>query len=248
MPEKKDLKRLVRSRMARTGESYTTALARIRARRPARRTSASETPAPAPTDLAERAGMSDASVSKATGRDWKGWVAVLDRAGAAALPHREITRWLAAQHDLTSWWTQMVAVGYERIRGRRQKGQKADGGYSVNKSRTYPVPLADLWTAFGRCDAWIGEPLLRMSTATRHRTMRMRWTDGAPVVAAFLDKGPAKSAVALQHDRIATRAEADRLRAWWTERLAALGRVLETGAPARRPVRAKAARKVSRKA
>lgn len=250
MPEKKDLKRLVRARMQKTGESYTTALARIRAKAPARRTSAPvATPAVLPdADLAERAGMSDASVQKATGRDWKDWVAALDQAGAASLPHREIARWLASQPQVSSWWSQMLAVGYERIRGLREKGQKADGGYSVNKSKTYPVPLAQLWTAFVRCDDWIGEPVLRMSKATRHKTMRMRWTDGAPVTAAFLEKGPSKSAVALQHDRIATRAEADRLRAWWTEKLAALGRVLAAEAPAPRPARAKVARKTSRKA
>ena len=65
-----------------------------------------------------------------------------------------------------------------------------------------------------------------MSTATKHKAMRMRWSDGSPVEAYFLAKGPAKSAVTLQHRKIASRAEAARLRAFWSERLAALGELL----------------------
>ena len=56
--------------------------------------------------------------------------------------------------------------------------------------------------------------------------MRMRWSDGTPVEANFWSKGEAKSQVQLQHRGIASRAEAEHLRSFWTERLAALGQVL----------------------
>lgn len=227
MPVEKDLKRLVRARMRKTGESYTTARARLRAKR----SGAGQRAAPAkpPPDFAALAGMSDAAVAKRTGRDWKQWVALLDRAGAAKLPHAEIAKWLRAEHDLPPWWSQTVTVAYERIRGLREKGQRRGGTFTVNKSKVYPVPLSDLWTAFVRCDAWIGDGALRMSKATRHRSMRMRWSDDTPVTAMFFEKGPGKSQVQLQHDGFETREEAARLRAFWTERLAALGEVLTAG-------------------
>jgi len=85
MPKQKDLKRLVRSRMQKTGEAYTAARLRLlKGRAPA-------------ADLARAAGMSDASVRKATGRTWAEWVRLLDAAAAAVKPHREIAYgWSAA--------------------------------------------------------------------------------------------------------------------------------------------------------
>jgi hypothetical protein len=96
----------------------------------------------------------------------------------------------------------------------------------VGKSKVYPVPLAKLWTAFCRCKLWLDGETLRMSKATKHKTMRMRWSDGTPVEAYFLAKGPAKSMVSVQHRKLASRAEAERLRAFWGGCLVRLGALL----------------------
>ncbi|MDQ5977623.1 MAG: hypothetical protein QG602_595, partial [Verrucomicrobiota bacterium] len=58
-------------------------------------------------------GISSAAVKKATGRTWAEWFAVLDKAGAAKLPHKEIALRLQRTHRLADWWGQMVTVGYE---------------------------------------------------------------------------------------------------------------------------------------
>lgn len=238
MPTQKDLKRRVRERMRKTGESYTSARVKVLAKRPARPRAAegSATPAAAPpADLAAIGGMSDAAVAKKTGRTWREWVAELDRSGALALPHPAIARLLRTEHRLPSWWAQMVTVGYERIRGLREPGQRRDGRFDVNKSKTYPVSRLRLWTAFGRCKSWLGEEGVRMSKATKPKSMRMRWADGTPIEVNFFDKGPAKSQVQLQHKNRPTREDAARLRAFWGERLAVLGTVLarSTEKPAR---------------
>ena len=164
MPKQKDLKRRVRARMQKTGESYTAARARLLEKRPVAKVALPAIPV---VDLAALGGMSDAALAKGTGRTWKGWVAVLDRAGAAAQQHREVAALLHAEHGLPSWWAQMVTVGFERIRGLREKGQRRDGGFDVSKSKTYPVSLATLWAAFGRCERWLGGATLRMSKATK---------------------------------------------------------------------------------
>jgi hypothetical protein len=177
-------------------------------------------------DLAALGGMSDAAVSAKTGRNWKQWVDRLDRAGAAALSHREIALHLRKEFALPSWWAQMITVGYERIRGLRERGQKTDGSFAINKSKVYPVPLADLWLGFVRCDRWLDGAKLRMSKATKHKYMRMRWEDGTPIEAVFSAKGSAKSQVAISHSKLASRADAARLRVFWSERLAALAVVL----------------------
>lgn len=219
MPKQKDLKRLVRARQGKTGESYTAARARLLEKR------APPQKAP-PEDLAALAGSSDAAVEKKTGRTWKEWVRVLDRAGAAKLEHAAIARIVREEHGVPAWWTQAVTVGYERIRGLRERGQARDGAYEVGKSKTYPVPLAELWTTFVRCDRWLDGNKLRMSKATKHKVMRMRWSDDTPVEATFLAKGPSKSQVHLQHRKLPSRAEADRMRAFWGACLARIGALL----------------------
>jgi hypothetical protein len=86
MPRNKDLKRLVRARMTKTGEAYTAARANLIAKPKAKVKAA---PAPKP-DYAALAGKSDVVIKAKTGCDWEKWVYVLDRKKAADLTHGEI--------------------------------------------------------------------------------------------------------------------------------------------------------------
>ncbi len=223
MPTQKDLKRLVRARMRKTGESYTAARAQLIARRaPAVKPAARE------PDYAALAGMSDAAVKKATGCPWKRWVGALDALGAASLSHPEIARLVAERFKVSGWWSQSVTVGYERIRGLRDKGQRRGGGYEVSKSRTFPVSIDVLYGAFAprRLARWLDGARPALRKATEAKSMRFTWEDGTKVEAYFLKKGDHKSQVALQHRELRSRADAERMRAFWTERLAALGQEL----------------------
>jgi hypothetical protein len=228
MPTQKDLKRLVRARMKKTGESYTAARARLVEKRPPpRRAALRAVPKPA-VDLAALGGMSDDTLAKKTGHAWKEWVRLLDAAGAAKRSHTEIARILREDRGLPGWWSQMVAVGYERIRGLRERGQNRDGTFAVGKSKVYPVPLAELWKGFLRCKEWLDGEKLRMSTAKKHKVMRMRWSDGTPVEATFFAKGATKSQVHIEHRKLASRAEAERMRAFWGACLVRLGALMRT--------------------
>ena len=221
MPKQKDLKRLVRTRMRKTGESYTTARAQlVRKQEPAR-------------DLAALAGMSDDAVKKKTGRTWRGWVRALDAAKATSMPHRDIARLLHEQHGLPGWWAQMVTVGYERIRGLREKGQRRGAGYDVNKSKTFPVPIAKLYAAFGARTRprWLGDARPTVKKASREKSMRLRWDDGSPVEAYFTAKGDAKSQVAVQHRNLPSKAAATKMKDYWAERLVALADLLNGSPP-----------------
>jgi hypothetical protein len=218
MTQQKDFKRVVRARMQKTGESYTTARLHLVKKQ--------ESPAP---DYAALAGLSDESVTKATGRSWSMWVALLDKAGAKKMSHPALTKHIRESYDTPSWWTQMVAVGYERIRGLRAQGQQRSGDWSVSKSKTVGIPLAKLYAAFnarGRAK-WIPGVKLTVRGATPNKSMRLRWEDGSPIDVGFMAKGDAKSQVALEHRKLASKAEADRMRAFWTERLNALAAMLK---------------------
>lgn len=205
MPKQKDLKRVVRARMEKTGESYTAARLQIIKKKD--------------VDFAEVAGMSDAAVQKATGRTWAEWVRTLDEAGASSKPHREIVSIVNAG----SWWSQMVTVGYERIRGLRDKGQRRGGGYEAGKSRTFQVPLKRLFAAFKKSLP----PNATLKSATPNKRIRIAWDDGTVVEALFTAKGETKSAVAVTHQKLPDKTASDKMKSWWGERLTALGESIE---------------------
>lgn len=215
MPKQKDLKRLVRSRMEKTGEAYTAARLQVVKKRE-----------PAPK-YAEVAGMSDASVSKQTGRTWAQWVQVLDAVQAAEKPHREIVQHVSSL-GTPDWWSQMVTVGYERIRGLRDKGQRRGGGYEASKSRTFNVPVDVLFNAFANARTrkrWL--PIkVTVRGASSPKSMRITWEDGTPVQIGFLSKGPGKSSVAIQHEKLPDRAAADAMKQVWGEHFDRLGELL----------------------
>lgn len=163
MPRNKDLKRLVRARMEKTGEAYTAARAQIikRTNSPA---SIDDVIVPTPaklvvptlTDYPALAGMSDDAVKERTGCTWERWVYALDHAGADGMSHREIARLVHEKYEVGSWWSQTVTVGYERIKGLRARGQGRDGTYDATKSRTFDVPLDTLFAAWNVAECAAG--------------------------------------------------------------------------------------------
>jgi hypothetical protein len=235
MSANKDLKRLVRGRMQKTGESYTSARAHLLTQKPVADTAANAASAaavrPAAVDYAKLAGRSDAILKQRTGCTWERWVKALDHAQAYTWTHREIVSHVVEKYKIPGWWAQAVTVGYERIKGLRAAGQRRDGSFEATKSRTFPVPLVRLYRAFHdtRTRArWLPgvDPTVR--TATRGKTIRFTWPDRTSVVVWFESRGAGKSQVAIQHEKLADRAAAARTKEYWTERLSALGEVLST--------------------
>ena len=221
MPTHKDLKRLVRARMQRTGEAYTTARANL-LRKQSR-------PRPPAADYAALAGMSDDAVKAKTGRTWKHWVEALDAVGADAWPHGRIARHVREEWSAPNWWSQMVTVGYERIKGLRAVGQRRDGTFEASKSKTYAVPLSRLYRAWSdprRRATWLPGVVLKVRSATREKYMRITWADQSSVEVGFAGKAGAKSQVAVQHSKLASKQAAAEMKSYWAERLRALGEVL----------------------
>jgi uncharacterized protein YndB with AHSA1/START domain len=219
MPTNKDFKRLVRARMRKTGESYTTARAQFLRRRPA----------PAAVDYATLAGMSDAAIKAKTGCTWERWVKALDHRKAYEWSHREIARYVRDKFKTPDWWSQTVTVGYERIKGLRAVGQRRDGTYEASKSKVIAVPVSRLYRAWhdARTRArWLPDVRPVIRAATRDKSMRVAWPDGTSVQVGFTAKGAAKSQVAVQHARLPDREAATHMKQFWAARLGALAEVL----------------------
>jgi len=231
MPRNKDLKRLVRARMKKTGEAYTAARAQILKKpksKPSPRLAAALSSAPK-KDYAALAGMSDASIKASTGCNWEKWVKSLDYYGADKMSHREIAELVQKKYKVADWWTQTVTVGYERIKGLRARGQRRDGSYEATKSRTFDVPIATLFQAFADKtvrDRWLNGTEVKVRTATAPKSIRFGLADGAIVAVGFIPKGKTKSSVAVTQAKLPDRETAERLKQYWTERLEDLGEVL----------------------
>ena len=231
MPRNKDLKRLVRARMKKTGEAYTSARAQIL--RKSKRSQSVRAPAvvvaPSKQDYAGLAGMSDASIKAKTGCNWERWVKALDRWGADKKSHRDIATMVSKTWKLDGWWAQTVTVGYERIKGLRARGQRRDGSYEATKSRTFDVPVENLFDAWANKsvrDRWLGDTTVKVRTATAPKSIRLGLGDGSILAIGFLPKGKSRSSVAVSQNKLPDKETATRLKQYWSEKLDALGGVL----------------------
>jgi hypothetical protein len=220
MTRQKSFKRLVRARMEKTGESYTAARATLLA---------ADKKAPEPPELT----MSDEAIRRRTGRGWEQWFDLLDESGAAELSHKEIARWLGEEQGVDGWDAQSVTVSYERARGMRAVGERPEG-FSVTAQRTVAVPVERLYDAFvdeSLRERWLPDAELRERTATKPKTARFDWGDGETrVIVGFTAQGDAKSTAALEHARLPDAEEAERMKAFWRERLTELRSQLESSA------------------
>jgi uncharacterized protein DUF4287 len=169
------------------------------------------------------------AVRKATGRDWAEWFALLDGWGATGRPHRDIAARLAEEYGIGNWWSQTVTVAYEHARGLRPHGGSRDGTFAVTASRTMAVPVERLFAAF-LDDAlrarWLPDVPLLPRTVRPVRSARFEAGDGTRVNVGFTAVGPGRARVALQHERLPDAGTADKYRAHWRERLAALDPIL----------------------
>jgi hypothetical protein len=232
MTTQKTLKRRIRARAGKTGESYTAARAQLlrRAEPEAAVQPADEPPAPEPIDAMALTGVSEAAMVRATGRPIGEWLAILDAWDATTHTHTEMSRWIVAEHGIPGWWAQNVTVAYERARGLRVRHQEP-GGFAVSASKTVSASPDDVTDAFTDPDVlarWLPDAPIRLRTSQRGRSARFDWDDPPSRVEVWLDtRDPTKTKIGLGHSKLPDADTAARLKAMWRERFADLKRTLE---------------------
>ncbi|MEP6570723.1 MAG: DUF4287 domain-containing protein [Acidobacteriota bacterium] len=174
--------------------------------------------------------MSDDAVQAKTGKTWKEWFAILDKAGAKKLSHQEIVNYLHQKQDVGPWWQQMITVTYEEGRGLRERHQKP-GGFQISVSRTIKVPISKLYYAFANNKArkaWLAEDGLAVRTAAANKSMRVTWNDVmTSLEISFLSKGDDKSQVVVQHSKLPNARAATTMKTYWGKALDRLRASLE---------------------
>ena len=129
------LKKAIRARAQKTGESY--AAARRQYLKPA-------TPSPAaPAKNAKAGGMTEASARRVTGHGLDHWFAVLDAFSPGGVKgHTAAARHVADDHGVPGWHAQGITVAWERARGHRAMNQSCTGTFNVSVSRVVPADVA----------------------------------------------------------------------------------------------------------
>ncbi|WP_304455101.1 DUF4287 domain-containing protein [Nocardiopsis sp. YSL2] len=239
MTRQKSFKQAVRTRMDKTGESYTTARSHLVGRgeetpapepAPASAEPSTERPAaPESTTAAISSRVSDEALRRGTGRDYRQWFDLLDAWGATRYTHAEMAAWLVREHGVGGWWAQTVTVAYEQARGLRVPGQKKDG-FACGASRTIDVPAERAFAAVAEeaeRARWLEGHGFSVRTATAPKRLRADFDAGTRLAFEFTAKGGGKTVVAVEHSRLADAERAARSKAVWKDRLGRLKALLE---------------------
>ena len=224
MTVQKSFKRLVRARMTKTGESYTTARARLLA---------GVQEASGEEDFPQLA-ASDDRIRERTGRGWQEWFDLLDSWGAESMDHAALVRGVAevlGRHGL-AWDVQAVTTSFERARGRRVVGERIGGdGIVASASKTIAVGAEEVFMAFvdpSRRAGWLPDVVLSERTTSKPHTARFDVGDGTSRLLVAVDaKAPEKSTVVVEQSRLADADERDARKVYWRRALATLKAELE---------------------
>jgi hypothetical protein len=178
---------------------------------------------------AYRPEISDLAVITKTGKSWREWFAALDKARAAKLGHKAITKLLAETRQIGPWWQQMVAVEYERARGLRAKHQTGSG-FSVSVSKTLPCELAELYAATAdarRRKKWFPPGEVKISSLTENKYFRASRNGEARLEINFYAKPGGKVQISVQVGKLPKKSDVERERAAWKKALAKLQILLD---------------------
>ncbi|MFN7990589.1 MAG: hypothetical protein U0R44_00360 [Candidatus Micrarchaeia archaeon] len=168
---------------------------------------------------------SDEAVKAATGKIWSGWFKILDIANATKMNHTAIAALLYENLGCPAWWNQMIANQYEQERGMRKKHETADG-YRIGVSKTFPLPVSKLFTAFEDRkirDQWLKGGKIELTTTSRNKSIRARW-GVTRIDIDFHPKGDGKCQVSIGQSRIADGEAAEKMKAYWAKALEKLYR------------------------
>jgi len=174
--------------------------------------------------------ISDESVKKATGKTWSEWFSILNKAGTKKKEHKVIAEMLYKKFGLSGWWSQMVTVQYEQeIKGRRR--HETTSGYQISKSKTFPYSVSKIFIAIqspAKRKAWLKDPDFKITTSTKNKSIRGKWIDGKTNIEfQFYTKDKIKTQLVVQHNKISSNKEADKLKIYWGKSFEKLNTYLE---------------------
>jgi hypothetical protein len=165
--------------------------------------------------------VSDEVLKARTGKTWAEWFPILDKASAKKMNHLQILSLMQEKFKVPGWWSQMVAVGYEHSRGLREIYESC-GGFSANISRTLAIGVKSLFAACAddkKRATWLKGDALVISTSRPGKTIRGAWNGASRLEIRFYSKGAAKTQVVIDHMKLSSGPEVEKMKAFWAQNL-----------------------------
>jgi len=174
--------------------------------------------------------ISDETVKKNTGKIWKDWFSLLNKAGAKKMEHKEIAQLLYQKYSLSGWWSQMVTVQYEQdIKGRKK--HETTSGFQISKSVTFITSLTKVFNTINsplKRIIWLEDPAITITKSTKDKSIRGKWIDKKTNIEfQFYPKDNSKTQLVVQQSKIKTAKEAEKMKTYWGKQLNNLKRYLE---------------------
>lgn len=209
-------KKRIRERMAITGERYGAAR-RVLVERAARR-------AGEPRVWVSPPEQPDHAVLANTGRSWDEWCDLIDTWPEAEHGHAAVTTRVLSEFDVNGWWAHGIALGWERITGRRLVNQMSDGTFTAAVTRTIRIDAGELrqmlYDDEDRADLF-GGIASEMRSRAGAKYPRIRLEHGT-VTVSIEEKPDGRSTVSIAHEKLTDPADVARWKPFWTEWLEAL--------------------------
>ncbi len=173
--------------------------------------------------------ISNESVLKATGKDWRDWFSILDKKKMHLKTHKQIAEWIKENYGISGWWCQEVTVQYEREKGLRKLYEKP-GGFEISVGKTLNAGVSVVYSHFndGRLrKKWLDRKI-KISTSTKSKSLRALWDDDTTRISVnFYPKSEVKTQVTVQHLKLPDSDSANEMKTYWTEQLTKLKSILE---------------------
>jgi hypothetical protein len=120
-------------------------------------------------------------------------------------------------HATGGWWTQAVAVGYERLRGQRARYAQADGTYTVSVTKTLDAGPAQVFecVANDRARSAWAPVALEVRSKSRARVVRFHYENGAKIDAYLQPKSKGRSALTIVVAKLHSEREAEAAKKRW---------------------------------
>lgn len=175
--------------------------------------------------MANRQIVTDKLIIEKTGKPLEHWFGIVDRKGGRAQSPQELYRTVSsipALEPLGEWNRNLLATTYAWSRGIRERGERKDG-FEVSVSKTVSAAIDVLYTAWiddALRFSWLGSGKITIRKATKNKSARITWSDAVTSLSVdFYPKGAAKSQVVVQHQKLASKDDAVRAKAFWSEKL-----------------------------
>jgi len=174
--------------------------------------------------------ISDEAVKKSTGKMWRDWFSLLNKAGAKKMEHKQVAKLLHEKYGLSGWWSQMVTVQYEQeVKGRKM--HEKPEGFQISKSTTLVTPVTKIYNTINsplKRIVWLKDSAITITKSTKDKSIRGKWMDKKTNIEfQFYPKVNGKTQLVVQQSKIKSAKEAETIKTYWDKQLNNLKRYLE---------------------